>query len=915
MPCVRKTSCQGLLRITVLRGIRVAHCVPQDEALRFHLPFEHMTVITTLLITLFTIQTSASSETTLSGIVYDPQRAVIPGTRIVVECGPNRRVVTASAAGVFSVTGLPSGGCTVTGDSRLFEPATVSIHLTGHVHVALVLRLRPVEAEVTVSAQRGVLQDGFDVPRSVSTTSRADIDARPSQLLPQVLREETGILVQQTTSAQASPIIRGFTGQSNVYLVDGVRLNTSSWRTGPSQYFAWVNSAAVERLEILRGPGSVQYGSDALGGTINVLSSVPGFTTAGVRIGGNVDALLGSADRSSDGGLNLALQAPAVAFQVGVGIRHVGDLRAGGGRDSHAAVTRFLGLPSTMLGTRLRGTAFTQSGGFMAGSIRAGKHATVNTLFMHQDQTGASRYDRTYGGAGLHRSGFDPQTLDFLSVRYRRYAAAGFDELSATASMNRQADGRFEQTRPTAVLDAQRAVTTSYGYQVEGRRRVATRHRVSTGAEMYDDSIGATREQTDPRTHRAQSLRPDVPDGTGYRTFGVFVQDTAELIPERLTVHGGVRYGRFSFSTRPDASLGVTPEHVSTSAVTFDAGVVTSLTKRVHLSFALSRGFRAANAADLGSIGLTGGGGFEIAPSTAASFGAAVGSTSASGAVSTGRTVSPLAPEVAYLYEPGVKFQSGRVTVAFAVFDMRYLNTIQRRAVVFPINVVGTTISGYTIVRQDSAGLAYIAEDQRPVGTRVNVDRARIQGLDAEATYRVGQHWRARAYYSLSRGTLSTGEFMRRMPPALGGFSLRWGAIDDRRWFEGVVTFAQAQRRLNAGDVGDSRIGGLRTRGAIANYFNGTATDLGLVVNGILSATGENLAAVQNRVLGAATAAPLYTSHPGYFVVGLRGGWRFSSSVEVIAIGENLTDRNYRFYGSGVDAAGANLQMRLRYRF
>jgi outer membrane receptor protein involved in Fe transport len=861
------------------------------------------------------VQTAVTAPSSLSGIVYDQQRAAIPRARIQIDCGADRRLLTAGAFGEFAATGLPSGPCTIAVTAPLFEPSAVHVTLDSHADLALVLHVRTVEAEVTVSATRGVLQEGIEVPRSISTTTRADIDARPYQLLPQVLGEEPGILVQQTTTAQASPIIRGFTGQSNVYLLDGVRLNTAAWRTGPSQYVSWLDPAVVDRIDVVRGPGSVQYGSDALGGTINVLTNVPSFSVAGLRVGGSADVILGSADSSRGGGLNLVVQAPRVAVRFGVDARDVDDLRPGRGRDSHAAVTRFLGLPSDTLGTRLNETGFRQSGGFVTASIRAGSRATVNTVYIHQDQTGASRYDRISGGDGLYRSGFEPQTLDFLAVRYRRQGTAGFDELSATGSLNRQSDGRFEQARPTAVLDAQRAVTSSYGYQLDGQRRIGTRHRLAIGAEIYDEWIGASREQTDPRTQSAQRLRPDIPEGTRYTTAGAFVQDVTELIPGRLSVQGGLRYGRFSFSTASDAALGVTAEQVSTDAVTFDAGTVLRLTKQLHLTFAASRGFRAPNAADLGSVGLTGGGGFEIAPSTAAGFGGVVGSTAAVGAVSTGRAVPPLGPEVAYTYEPGVKFQSDRVSASITAFDIESLDTIQRRAIVFPGTVVGQRISGFTVVRQDGAGLAYIAEDQRPIATRVNVDRARIRGFEAEGTYRFAPGWRARAYYSLSNGTLSTGEFMRRMPPPLGAVSLRWGASDDRRWIEGVVAFAQEQRRLNAGDVTDARIGGSRTRAAIASYFNGTATDLGLVVGGVLVATGENLAAVQNRVLGTAASAPLYSSQAGFVVVGLRAAWRLSPAVEAMAIGENLTDRNYRLYGSGVDAPGANLQLRLRYRF
>ncbi len=490
-------------------------------------------------------------------------------------------------------------------------------------------------------------------------------------------------------------------------------------------------------------------------------------------------------------------------------------------------------------------------------------------MYVHQDQTGVNRYDRISGGDGLHRSGFDPQTVDFLLVRYRRQGTVGFDELSATGSINRQSDGRFEQTRPTTVLDAQRAVTTSYGYHFDGQRRVGTRHRIGMGADVYDEWIDASREQTDARTQASQSLRPDIPDGTRYTTAGVFVQDVSELIPGRLTVQGGLRYGRFSFSTAANAALGVIAEEISTEALTYDVGAVVNLTKHIHLTFAAGRGFRSANAADLGSVGLTGGGGFEIAPSTAAGFGAAVASTSASGAVSAGPPVAPLDPEIVYAYEPGLKFQSARASASIAAFDVEYLDTIQRRAAVFPTDMVGTTISGYVVVRQDSSGLAYIAEDQRPIGTRANVDRARIRGLDAQATYRFNPHWRARAYYAFANGRLSTGEYMRRMPPPLGGLLLHWGTVDDNRWLEGVATFAQEQHRLNPGDVTDARIGALRTRAAIAGYFNGTATDLGLVVAGRLTATGEDLAAVQNRVLGTGASAPSVL-----LTTGIRRLWR-----------------------------------------
>lgn len=850
----------------------------------------------------------------VTGVIRDEQGGAIREASVEVACGGEGRSMEADAVGNFVMSSLPFARCSVSAESRLFERATVEADLTsGAAHTTLTLLVKGFATQVVVTPTRGREEATFDLPEVISVTTREAIDSRPFRLLPQVLREEPGVLLQQTTTAQASPIIRGFTGQSNVLLLDGVRFNTASWRSGPSQYFSWIDSGVVSRLELVRGPGSVQYGSDALGGTINVRTMTPTLSPQGLRVGGDVRATLGSADKSSGGQVNLVVQAPTAAFRFGATTERVGNLRAGRGIDSHAAVTRFLGLPSTVLGTRLADSGFKQSGAYVVGQVRAGALGSVRTLYLHENQTGASRYDRINGGDGVYRSGFTPQRLDFSIVRYESHRAGIFDEWSAGLSVNRQVDGRFEQTRPTAVFDQQRAVTTVLGYQFDVRRQIG-RHRLLAGTEFYDESTDASREQITPLTGAVAPNRPDIPDGTGYVNLGVFVQDTAELLPGRVTLRWGLRYGRFGFSTTANPAFGVVDERVLSDAVTFSAGTVIALSRNLHATFNVGRGFRAANSADLGNTGLTGGGGLEVAPSRASALGGFVGTTGATGAVSTGEVVPHLRPEVLYSFEPGLKFRAGRFSASVSAYDLEYLKSIQRRAIVFPTDVVGALISGYQVVRQDATGLAYIAQDIRPIATRVNVDHARLLGFDAEGITQIGRQWRASAFISMTNGSLlNTHEYLRRMPPPLGGAAVRWSS--SRTWIEGLVSFAASQTRFNSGDLTDARIGAVRTRSSIANHFNGSATDLGLVTGGLLQATGETLAQVQDRVLGAAASSTMYDHGPGFFVLGARGGVRLTPQVEMTVIGENLTDRNYRLYGSGVDAAGINLQVQVRYRF
>jgi outer membrane receptor protein involved in Fe transport len=220
------------------------------------------------------------------------------------------------------------------------------------------------------------------------------------------------------------------------------------------------------------------------------------------------------------------------------------------------------------------------------------------------------------------------------------------------------------------------------------------------------------------------------------------------------------------------------------------------------------------------------------------------------------------------------------------------------------------------VIRQDEVGRAYVQGEARPIVTRVNVSRSSIRGFEAEANVRMAPAWRARAWASMARGTeLETGLPRRRMPPGMGGGTLTWQPMDSRWWVEGSVIAATRQNRLSDGDIGDARIGASRTPASIAAFFNGTATDRGLVRDGRLVNTGETLAQVQARVLNGATLLAMFTETPGFVVFGARAGVRLGSGVDLTVIGENLADRNYRLHGSGVDEPGVNLIARLRARF
>ncbi|MGB5580288.1 MAG: TonB-dependent receptor plug domain-containing protein, partial [Woeseia sp.] len=98
-----------------------------------------------------------------------------------------------------------------------------------------------------------------------------------STLATDALANEIGVFLQQTTVGQGAAIIRGLKGSEILHLVDGLRLNNAIFRNAPTQYLALVAPGSIERIEVVRGSPTSLYGSDAVGGVIQVISRLPKF--------------------------------------------------------------------------------------------------------------------------------------------------------------------------------------------------------------------------------------------------------------------------------------------------------------------------------------------------------------------------------------------------------------------------------------------------------------------------------------------------------------------------------------------------------------------------------------------------------------------------------------------------------------
>ena len=219
------------------------------------------------------------------GVVVDLSGTAVAGAQVIVRTagGAPLADVLTEADGTFRVTALPSGSYWLDVTARSFQGRRLRFDSDAATAdpMRVVLGLAPFQSETTVTAERGTIADVERTAPIVTVRTGDDFRRRPLATIGNALEGATGVMVQQSTNGQVSPFLRGLTGYQVLNLIDGVRLNNTTFRSGPNQYLAFVDPSQAERIEAMLGPASAQFGSDAMGGAIQVLTPPAQFSTSG----------------------------------------------------------------------------------------------------------------------------------------------------------------------------------------------------------------------------------------------------------------------------------------------------------------------------------------------------------------------------------------------------------------------------------------------------------------------------------------------------------------------------------------------------------------------------------------------------------------------------------------------------------
>lgn len=544
--------------------------------------------------------------------------------------------------------------------------------------------------EVIFTTQRKT-QAKFSVPYSIQSVNQSYLENFQPRTAPEALMGVNGVFVQKTNHGGGSPFLRGLTGNQTLILVDGIRLNNSTFRYGPNQYLNTIDAYTISKIEVAKGTGSVQYGTDALGGVIQIFTKEPQFANEGSKWSGRAVGryMSGDMEKTVRGEAGYATKKSTI--QIGATYRNFGDLLGGDttGKQSPSGYRTF----SFDAKTKLK------------------LNDNYELILAHQllQQQNVPVYHRVVL-ENFAVNEFDPQQRMLNYAKLSKQAKDNwFKKIEFTASWQRNIEGRNSRKNGSNTLRKELDKINTLGISSNISSQFSKYWSSNSGVEIYTDKVNSKREDITVQGGAIQALRGLYPDDSRYTNLSIY--SLHHLNVSKWAIEGGVRYNIFNVRIN-DTSLGIVK--IRPSAIVYNAAAMYNLTNQQHVYITFSSGFRAPNIDDMGTLGIVD---FRYEVPTAS-----------------------LKPEKSINVELGYKFKSAKWSGSAATYYMHLYNLIAR------VKADGQTINGYQVYAKENIESAYIK------GLEAELNYEFVKGLKVTGSmaYSYGQNFTRGSRYDAS---------------------------------------------------------------------------------------------------------------------------------------------------------------------
>ena len=583
---------------------------------------------------------------------------------------------------------------------------------------------------------RNIKNKNIQLPYFISSIGQQQITQNGARTSPETLMGIAGVFIQKTNHGGGSAFIRGLTGNQTLLIIDGIRLNNATYRYGPNQYLNSIDLFTIDKIDVLKGIGAIEYGSDAMGGVINITTKEASSTMLNKINLSNTSKFI-SGDMEKTNRTDISYAEKKWNFIGGVSYKKFGDLI--GGAD---------------LG-KLIPTGYSEKNYDAKVKIK---------IDVYQELTIASQNTIQHNVPIYHKivlENFATNQIDYQIhyLNYIKYKVINkqkwISEFILNASTQRSIEQRSNQKNNSLIYRNEADTIKNIGLTAEIISKPTANWTMNTGIDYYRDLVFSEAIETSSTFNSPIQKRGLYPNGSVYKNSSIFNLHYIDL--GKLNINTGVRYNFLDIQIK-DATLGNIAVKPAAFATNF--GINYQLNRTQYLFGSMTRGYRAPNIDDLGSLGII-------------DF----------------RYEIPnydLKPEQSNNFEIGYKYNSKKVNFSISAFQMNLKDIIAR------VLVEGQIINGYKVYNKENIETSYIKGAELTYATKIdqNFD------LQINTTYTYGQN-------------VTKNEPMRRIPPIFGQNRLAW---HKKNIFLSIThQFAGKQNRLAQGDIDDNRIGKLGT--------------------------------------------------------------------------------------------------------
>lgn len=653
------------------------------------------------------------------------------------------------------------------------------------------------------------------------------------------------VFIQKSQLGGGSPMMRGFSANNVLLVVDGIRVNNAIFRGGNLQNVIMIDPNLVVETDVLFGPGSVMYGSDALGGVFEFETKKPKvINQEKMHYHGSLALRGSSANRENSWHIDFGFGKKKWAALSSISISNFNDLRMGSNGpefytrpelvESQGVKDTIIQNPSPLV------QYFTSYSQINLAQKFQWQPDTLTTIDWQTTYTTSSpipRYDRLiqYTGDSLRFANwqYGPQqwALNALSVNRKTKKSFFSDELSFNIGLQNVEESREQRRRNDVEFIQHIENVTALNINLDLGKKWKGGE-LFYGVEHIWNKVRSKATSTFLDSVHILPAASRYPDGSTWSSSAAYLMNHLRLgMNTRLIA--GLRYSQVTLDAPFSSEFYDFPfEEISFDKGAFNAslGFQTKLNEDQHFSLNLSSGFRAPNVDDIGKI-------FDSEP---------------------GKVIVPnpdLIPEYVYTADLGWKgklFESW--TVSANLFYTYVDNLIQR--------------SNFTLNGADS--ILYNSELLQ-VQSLVNAGSGIIYGAEISGEWKLSNKFRLHGAYNYMRGESENAEPMRHVTPQFGRAGITF--VDQ---VIKIVFFTQFQGELSADELA------LSERAKTHLYLPDDNGD---------------------------------PYSPSWWTLNIKANYTMSKSLQLSGGIENILDKRYRPYSSGITAPGLNVYFGIRSRF